>query len=213
MANWKAPLEGLEDLQEELSSKRLKKSIAVELGRAAISLNAALSKEIHRRYNTNRKTLDSVWLNKSTSAQSVGNSITKISLIYKYVPRDLSKFIYDWEWGNINEGATNEGRVHSTTILRGRQSIVYGKSHFGGFVPRKDPNKDQTYSGRAYTNGKYGAQMFERKTKKQEPLRLLFGPSLTDMASYVFDHREENSIKSVLQDVEDKIEDIFYKII
>jgi hypothetical protein len=64
--------------------------------------------------------------------------------------------------------------VHEVKILRkGDYKVIAGKSHRGGFVP-KDKN-------RQVWRGKYGAQMFERKSSARKPVRVLYGPATANL--------------------------------
>jgi hypothetical protein len=160
-------IDGLSDLVATLNPKRINSDIAKGLGLATKTLHATLKHSISQTYNTSHN-LDSVLVGKSISNVTFGKNIIESGLEYRYRPVDLAKFDYTWEMGNIPPlPKKRQGRVHSVTVKRASgRKIVYGKSGNGGFTQK---------------NSRYGTQMFERMGKERKPLRLLFGPSLTDM--------------------------------
>jgi hypothetical protein len=184
-SNFSANISGLEDLKASLDGKKLSKDVALGLGQAMLSLHSALSFEVAKRYNvrsSGKPVLDSILIGKTKSTIAFGQKSVEASLTYKYIPRDLSKFPYTWEWGNINPGARRKGQVHSVAVKRNQSKIVYGLNHLGGFVPKYRDGSVKRFE-------KYGAQMFERDGPDKYPIHLLFGPSLSDMTEYVFDSR------------------------
>lgn len=192
--NFKPALRGLDDLKSSLSTKKMEKEIAKGLGQAAIQLHNSIAREIHNYYNVPYNSLDKIWINKgrSNSTIKLGQSILSVSLEYKYKAKDLSKFDYFSYPGNINDWAKRKGRVHEVEIVRGESKIVYGKKHFGGFVPKGFQNE-------------YGAQMFERQSRSRKAeLRVLFGPSVSEMAENVFNSKE-GEIKDTLDNLQNFI--------
>lgn len=198
-SNFNPALYGLDDLKEELSGKKLDKAIKRGLGEAALKLHQAISFEILRNYHVEPNALDKVWINKGKARNptTLGKDVLSVSLEYRYKAKDLSKFPYSWKWDNINPEAKRKGRVHSVSINRTNGAkIVYGKNHFGGFVPKGFRNE-------------YGAQMFERdEPGRDSPLHVLFGPSLTDMAAHVFETRV-GGIADAIANIEDTIIEIY----
>lgn len=166
--NFKVEIYGLEDLKISLDGQRINKKIAQGVGLFTKQLHGELKFEIAKKYNVPHN-LDSVLMNKSTSQVTFGKNVIESGLVYKYKPVDLAKFPYSWEMGNIPPlPKKRQGRVHSVAVRRGGKKVVYGKSKHGGFTQK---------------NGRHGTQMFERIGRERKPLRLLFGPSLTEMVS------------------------------
>lgn len=183
MNTYSPGIEGLEELQELLNPKNLEKKLAIATASVVWKLHSALRFEVNNRYALKeKKSIDSVLLHKSSSSVKAGKNFLEFGLEYKDVPIDLSKFRYSWEWGNINDPVKREGRVHSVEVVRGKEKTLYGKLHFGGFVPRKGKNAE----GKIYRN-RFGGQMFERDEKTRLPLHVLFGPSLANQIEFIYD--------------------------
>lgn len=186
-ANFQVNLQGLQKLQKLHAGGRIEKKLALSLGEATTRLHNELRFAVKRDYAI-RDDLDSVLVNRTTSTVKTGRNLIEAGLSYRYKPRDLSKFPFTWVWGNINP-ATREGRVHSVTVRRGKTKIVFGKSHHGGFVPGAGPEFKPVRFGR------FGLQMFERRSKDPNDLRLLLGPSLAEMARSVLKRRSPKTKK------------------
>lgn len=188
-------IKGLKELKDELSGQRVKKEIAIEIGRIAISFHKALSYEVFQKYQISPNTLDKYWENKHLAAREVGKSVIQQTLKYRYAAKDLSKFDFFWYVGNIKPNPKRPGRVHEVIIKRNSSKIVHGKYGYGGFVPIGFRNE-------------YGTQMFERTGPSRDaPLHVLFGPSVSEMAESVFND-EPSSIKDILESFEISIEKI-----
>lgn len=193
MPNFKISIQGLEQLKLSLDKKELDRKLIPEIGLSILKLHNALKFAVKENYTIDRS-LDSVLKGGSKSNTILGNNLISTSLEYNYKPIDLSKFPYTYVPG------PRGGSVHSVTIKRGVTKIVRGKSRQGGFVPRDR-------SGKVYRNA-FGAQMFERIGKSRFPLRVLFGPSLSQMAAKMFDtdsnvHRVEDEITQNLLNILD----------
>jgi hypothetical protein len=169
-------IQGLAALKERLSSERLTNNISKSIVPAAMLIHEAVDSTITNKYSLNRS-LTSV-LQKSTLGRvDREGSFISTCLVYEYAPIDLSKFPYTYEHIPI----TNSGAVHTTTVIRKSSKKVIGKSGNGGFVPR-----NRKYNTNVWLGYKGGAQMFERIGKNRNHLRLLLGPSLSQMAKKVF---------------------------
>lgn len=206
--NFKPSIQGLAELQAIVDGKRIQKELAKNLSSYVWSLHKALDFELVKRYNTPSRTgLTSMLLRKSASSEILGKNVIKSSIEYRYKPVDLSKFRpVEWEWGNINP-ATRKGQVHSVMVKRANgMKIVYGLNHLGGFIPKRKTGKD-SYANVVFP--KYGTQMFERDGPDQYPIHLLFGPSLTDMAEYLFDNRI-GSVADAIDNIETFISDTLF---
>ncbi len=184
MTGFGISFEGLDELKLKLDSKTINKNIGTQMGRAIMQIHGAIRFDIIKNYAYNKSNLDSVLVG-GTRETSIAKpiqttNVLSLGLVYNYKAIDLSKFPdpNNWAWGNINPGARQKGRVQSVSVKRGITKVVLGKDHRGGFVPR---DKEGTLS-RGY-NG--GAQMFERIGANRNHLRLLFGPSLSQMAASV----------------------------
>ena len=193
MAYLSIEISGLKELTANLDQKQLKKGVAIGIGQAVKGLHRELSFAVKQRYNAPRS-VDSVLIGGKQSTTKFGLSIIESGLQYRFKAEDMSKFPYIYYMGNINP-ANRQGPVHEVEIVKGRRKIVYGKEHRGGFVPRKKGR-------RATTFGKFGAQMFERTSRKKLPVRTLYGPSVTHMIANVFEH------DSNVQRYKDKLIDI-----
>jgi hypothetical protein len=170
--------EGLDELKLKLDSKIINKNIAKSIGQSIMQVHNAVRFDIIKQYGYNQKTLDSVLVDKSATAATQIGTVLTLGLVYNNVPIDLSKFPYTQ---NYLKPAPSTVAVTSVTVRRGVTKVVVGKSGNGGFVPRNRKNNTDVWrspSGR-------GSQMFERIGAGRNHLRLLFGPSLSQMASSV----------------------------
>lgn len=175
--NFRVKVEGLEELQSSLNLNRINKEVSTGVGLFARKLHSELRFSIKQKYNMgkNPKSLDSVLVGNSTSTQQFGRNVIIGGLTYVHIPIGLAKFPYGWFWGNINKPpAKRKGRVHYSQVKRGNTTIVYGKEHRGGFVPIREGGAVVLQNGHS--------NMLERKGPGPKPLRLLFGPSLANMA-------------------------------
>lgn len=166
-----ATIEGINELLADLAPNRIKQKTAIQSGKIINELHAALRKHVKNKYAA-QNDLDKRRIKTSISSAGSGRKVLKHGLQYKNKYSDLSKFPTTWRWGNINAGARRKGRVHSTTVVRGRTRIVYGRGR-GGFMPRDKQGTPRHF-------GKYGTQMFERKGRARNNLILLLAPT-TDM--------------------------------
>lgn len=148
-------------------------------------LNSALISSISKKFTARNKP---ELLSKQVTKQ--GNTLVG-TLTYRQVYSDLSKFPTTYKWGNINPNAKRPGRVHTTTVVRNRARVVYGKSHRGGFMPRSK-------GGNVLRYGRHGSQMFERKSDSRLPLRLLLGPNTSIMIGWAL--RNSSKVRSVTRD-------------
>ena len=178
MANFKADLQGLEELKQSLNTARIPKQVALGVGVALKELNSTIEHAVATRYKTT-KPLSSVLVGKSASNVTFGKNIIRGGLEYKFVPIDLSKFFSPpvvigninpraKKLGAITAGFRRKGRIHYVEVIRGSRKISYGKEHRGGFIPLG-----------------WKSPMFERMSQKRLPLRTLWAPTLSQMASHV----------------------------
>lgn len=170
--------EGLDELKLKLDSKTINKNTAAQMGTAIMQIHNAMRFDIIKQYAYTGATLDSVLVGKDKSTATETANILSLGLVYNYKPIDLSKFPYIQ---NYLKPPNSTIAVTSVQVRRGITKVVVGKSGNGGFVPRNRKfNTDvwRSPSGR-------GSQMFERIGAGRNHLRLLFGPSLSQMASSV----------------------------
>ena len=173
VVNFKVNIEGLKELMSSVAPDKLTRQLTTGIRDIANDLNRELNKGVKQRYAFD-KSLNSVMLGDGARITSTGNNI-QATLSYEYKYNDLSKFPYD------PHEILNRYAVHTVSVLKGQSKIVNGKSGNGGFVPRKSP-KNGSISWKA-RDGK--TRMFERKGSKRLPLRVLYGPSLSQMAHNV----------------------------
>jgi hypothetical protein len=193
--SFKVEIQGLRELQNEFSQNGLSKKVSFGLGLATKSLHSELRFAVKSRYAISGDLNSVLKGSRFTSTTKFGNSIFENGLEYRYRPIDLSKFPYTKEWGNLLYPKPRQGWVHTVTVVRGRPRVSYGKSNHGGFTKlnKKHPQ--------------YGMQMLERKGKSKYPVRLLFGPSLSEMA---YAQLNNNSfVQKRLNDLERYIADQF----
>jgi len=180
MATTKVEIYGLKEVKERYSRERLSKVVAKEIALATLNLHGALKSAIFRRYTANNQ-LDKQLVRRSSTSSFGKSIVAEGSLVYRIKTADLSKFPTTWYWGNINAGASRQGRVHTVTVIRGGQKVVLGKGHRGGFQPR-----DSGGSPKRLFRG--GSQMLERTSDKRFPLRVLYGPNTRNMISWALNN-------------------------
>ena len=183
---------GLEDVRKLLDGQRVTKELKLKVSALVTGLHSDIRKEVFTRYKIDQTKLDSALVGGSISNTTQGSNIIKSGFIYKHKPTPLAQFFSSAELGNINAGASRQGLVHSVEISRGRQSIVYGREHRGGFIPVNRvattiKGKKPIYK-KVLTSKPLRANMYERKSSKARPLRLLFSPSPAQLVERVYLH-------------------------
>jgi hypothetical protein len=173
---------GLNDIKEYININRINKDLARGVNEAVLSLHSALREKVAQNYNF-KHSLDSVLIGKSISNVKQGKNFITAGFGYKAKFIGLSKFSHDSFVGNINPGAQKPGRVERVVVRKGRKSIVYGKQHHGGFIPRYGNLKNP---GNAKLFGGHGARMLERLGSSRFPVRMLFGPTLASAALHIY---------------------------
>lgn len=162
------------------TSTQLISKVRKNMGQASKKLHGEIKFAIQKTYNSPYN-IDSALSELASSTKITGKNVIENDLNYRYSFKDLSKYYHSRFIGNINPGAKRKGWVHKVLVKRGSPKIVYGKQHRGGFIPRDS-------SGKAVSFGKFGSQMFERKTSRRYPVRLLLGPHLGHMIFHVLEH-------------------------
>jgi len=168
-----ASIEGVNELLNTIDPVHAASSVLATMDSILTRLDRALKQSVSSKF-TARNSLNLL-------AQSVhveGNSIVG-TLNYEHQYSDLSKFPTTWVMGNINSGARRQGRVHTTTVVRGKPHTIVGRSHHGGFLLLDKGGRPKKY-------GRHGTQMVERIGSKKLPLRLLLGPSTFTMINWSF---------------------------
>jgi hypothetical protein len=206
MSNISIKVDGLKEIKDYINPKRINKALALGVSEAVTQLHNSMRSAIKDRYALNRS-LDSVLVSNQASSVKQGKGFILQGLEYKIKPIDLSKYPYTFYPGNINAGATRPGRVHVVEIVKGQKRIVHGKDHFGGFVPRKgslaDPGKLVRIVNKDLPSTPPGGLMLERKTDARHPVRVLYGPSLAQLAITVYKHNQK--VKQTLDNLENII--------
>lgn len=175
--NLSISLLGLAELKEFINPNRINKEVGLAVGYATNRVHNAIKHAVFTKYKIKQEKVDSALMNKSTSDVQFGKNIIKNSLSYKYTPVGLGSFYTSWQFGNINP-VPHEGTMFSVEVTRGKELIVKGKDHRGGFIP-------MSQAGKLKRNRKGGYNMYERATNKRYPLRLLFAPSISQMVNSV----------------------------
>jgi hypothetical protein len=198
MAYQDVKVSGLEEVIKLLDGQRVTKELKVKVSSLVTGLHSDIRKEVFTRYKINQDKLNSALVGKSISNVTEGANIIKSGFIYKHKATPLAPFFSSSFMGNINAGAMRQGLVHRVEIRRGLQGIVYGKEHRGGFIPVNRiattiAGKKPIYK-KVLTSKPLRANMYERKSDKALPLRLLFAPSPAQLVQ-----RTLNSSSSLLQ--------------
>jgi len=200
MPNITVEFPGLSEIKEMFDHKVFLKDIREGVSRAAFGLNRLLEFEISNTYNA--KPLDSVRVGKSISTQTTGKNIISAGLTYRYKAVDLSKLQFEREATPGPSGqkffkSPYNPEIQSISILRNSRKVLKGKYGKGGFIPKaKGGDTWRSPSGR-------GAQMFERIGKARSELKLLFGPSLTDMVETMVTYNP--TVMAYLENLDDII--------
>lgn len=183
--DFSASIEGLDELREHLSGKRVRKSLSAALTFYTKTLVQSLETELTRTYHFTAADFHRSWVNRDDfitgggKYRAASTGILQADLEFLYTGVDLSKFPYSWYWGNINFPAKRKGRVHQGKVKKAvAPGIYYGHNHFGGFVP----------AGYESPFG-YGTQMFERdEPGRDSPLHVLYGPTVAGSLSVLYDN-------------------------
>jgi hypothetical protein len=171
MASFSVELQGMKEVLEAINPARIPKQVALAVGISMKKLHADIEHEVFARYKVSKK-LSSVLIGGSISNVTFGKNVIKGGLQYSFQPIGLASFFSPpTVLGNINPGARRKGRIHSVEVIRGQRKIVYGKKHYGGFIPLG-----------------WKSPMFERATAKRFPIDVLYAPTLSQMAGHVIDN-------------------------
>ena len=195
VVNLKVNIEGLKELMSSVAPDKLTRQLTTGIRDIANDLKRELNKGVKQRYAFD-KSLNSAMIGDGARITSTGNKI-QATLSYEYKYNDLSQFPYS------PHEILNGYAVHSAMVLKGQSKIVTGKSGNGGFVPRKSPRNGST-AWRA-RDGK--TRMFERKGSKRLPLRVLYGPSLTQMANNVLLTNPTTGITDITENLDTLLRD------
>ncbi len=201
-ANFKLNIQGLEELKNSFEAGELSKKFVSAIGSTMLAINSELGFAVKQSYNIGSRSLDDVRVNKTSIIYQTGQNVITGSLEYKFKAIDLSKFPYTYVPGSSGRFAF----VFSTSILRGVTKVVRGKTGRGGFVPR-------CKSGKVYRSS-HGAQMFERAGQPRLPLRVLYGPTLSQMASKTYDIEiasNSSKLNSLITSFENQLADTIVK--
>lgn len=127
----------LDKLLESVSQRELENGINFSLGLVSYNLHKELTESVKKRYNT-RRSLNSVLVKQSSVLEKRGKQFLTAGLEYKIINLSLAEFFSNRYKGNINSWATKPGFVHEVVVNRNqtRGKIVYGRKHYGGFMPK-----------------------------------------------------------------------------
>jgi hypothetical protein len=213
MAYQDVRVSGLEEVRKLLDGQRVTKELKLKVSSLVTGLHSDIRKEVFTRYKINQDKLNNALVGGSVNNVTEGANILKSGFIYKHKATPLAQFFSSAEMGNINKGASRQGLVHRVEIRRGAKGIVYGLDHRGGFIPvNKTLLHGVTPKGKPLTTNTRKSKfktakdktivrvnMYERKSYKDLPLRLLFAPSPAQLVQ-----RTLNSSSSLLQKRVDK---------
>lgn len=182
---------GLSELVAAVAVPKLTKDVVAGVRAVTNDVHKEIASAVKKRYAL-QQSLDSVFIGNGASIRITGNVI-KATLAYEYKANDLSMFPYS--------PLQVRGRyaVHYVNVLRGNTKVIHGKSGRGGFVPkgantRKRGNGNNPWAG--------VIRMYERQGNKRLPLRVLFGPSLTQMASNVVTNNPSSGLSAILDNMD-----------
>ena len=204
-------IEGLKELSEDLSQKKLNKQVITALGTEINQLHNELKFAVHSTYALN-KSLDTILKGKSTSTIQRSKNLIESSIEYIQKPVRLAEFPFKVRTllvknrmmlsnGTLRFAKpTNKIRAKEYSVMvkrAGGYKEIYGKTGRGAFRTNKVPSRV--------------TQLLERQqdaTWKIEPVtralyRPLFGPSLANMANTQL--REDPKLKQFLKDLDTKI--------
>lgn len=182
----KVQVEGMQGLVTAIAVPKLTKEIVAGVRSVANDLHAELVKGVKQRYTT-RQSLNSVLIGNGAGIRISGNVI-KATLSYEYKGLDLSMFPYQ------PTVIPYSYAQHSVEVIRGQNKVVVGKSGNGGFVPKGATRR--TRRGNSWRGVK---RMYERVGKPRLPLRVLFGPSLSQQAANVMFTNPTSGTKNITQ--------------
>jgi len=191
---------GRESLKNSLSSKQLKINATNALIRARNKVKTELRKGVKKRYTVTSK-LDSVLFEKG----SISGEIINQTLTYKYRPEPLHRFNHISRQVKVNSRFLKKvkgrlkllqtdkafeilARVERNSSLK----VITSKKGFKGFKIRKGKGK-----GKVFARKQTATWIVEPETRA--PIEPLWGPSLSQMASKVFE-RSKN-IPKILDEI------------
>jgi hypothetical protein len=183
-------LKEIEALKDWASRKKLPAEIAKALAIAERDIHKGLSEQVKATFGPQFK-INEVYKTYTYGTWStLGKRVIKRGFLYQHKPMHMSLFPISYYWGNLREKKPRQGWVHLAKIFTavGEQKI-YGdnwrnKEGYGGFIPRDSDGRI------VYTRSPYPDQMFVRLTRAKYPVKLIFGPSLADMAGYAWKNPE-----------------------
>ena len=212
-------LKGLEDIRKRFSGDRIAQNVAVQLGKAATLVDKELRSGVSARYR-HPKSLDSVREGKSKTLQIVGKNLIKTDLSYKYKPVPLSDFptqertvpvtaAYLWKQRDnrdrerIRRIQKNYAIELTVNVLRKSGFKVPHKYGQPAFLVKPTRSAEGVYTGlpaKKYRRGVYVRKQYatwEKQLFERAPIEVLFGPSLSQAAEYVY---ETTNLVAIIQD-------------
>jgi hypothetical protein len=184
----KVKVEGMQGLVTAVAVPKLTKEIVAGIRSIANDLHTEVAKGVKQRYAT-QQSLNSVLIGNGAGIRIAGNVI-KATLAYRYEGLDLSRFPYEPKIVQYSYA------THSVEVIRGQSKIVNGKSGNGGFVPKGATKRKRGSGSRPWKKVK---RMYERVGRTRLPLRVLFGPSLSQQAQNVLFNNPTPAITNITE--------------
>jgi hypothetical protein len=163
---------------------KLDLEIAKSIAISEREIHFALREQVKQTFGDKHKLGDVYKTYRTSNYRTMAKRVITRGFLYEHKPRNITLFPISYYWGNLRQKKRRQGWVHLAGILTevGQQK-VYGanwrnKKGFGGFTPR-DKEGNILYRREGYPD-----QMFVRLTRDPYPLKLIFGPSLADMAAW-----------------------------
>lgn len=215
---FQAEFKGLTKFRNTLSKSRINKSLELSLGVLSSNIHLALESGVRQRY-TYDGSLSTVLASRTDSTRKKGKNLLETDLIYRFVPVALTKF----DTGETRVAATSffidplrflrkdqiklvkkdYAKAATARVLRkNSQKTVIGRIGFGGFLLKAGFSE---ISGKRYRRGIYerqtAATWLDRKfgvsgIHKRAYIKPLYGPSLSQMARYIYENDPYGGVKS-----------------
>ena len=180
-------VKGLEFLKELTAGRKLSKNLKKSLGEQSNLLHSAIQFEVIKEYSKpNNKTLASVRLRNSISLEKTGTNLVSNGIEYAFKPVPLHQFPH------------KENRISAKSKYRLKGSFRIHDKDYADEVFVKVKKSFKKVHGRGYGGFKIKNSrrkgIFERKQERtwtnvqdqRASIRLLFGPSLSQMANTVY---------------------------
>lgn len=178
MANT-AKLEGLNNLLKILDTGRISSVLAFNVAEEVDKLHLAIRDGVKARYTT-RYDLTSVRVGNRNATAERGRGYIRNGLIYQHKLIPLARYPFTIDYANN----VRNGSPTYVEVVRGKKTLVKGKTRRGGFVPnsRGTPVRITKNSD----TGSFG--FYERTSSRRYPIKKLYGLTLSQQANYIINH-------------------------